>query len=127
MKVTLDLKDFEIVLRLGVQALFKDAAVNITDIITPFATFNLSPFHPKRENLSNQILDTIKNQGFIHGIKLFRLTIGCGLKESKEFCEKLRGDPLWRDAWVRGDNSIIKTWTPADIDAYDYWLNKTGE
>jgi ribosomal protein L7/L12 len=43
----------------------------------------------KRE-LDNRLIDIIRRGDFIQAIKEYRAATGLGLKESKEYCDKLR-------------------------------------
>jgi ribosomal protein L7/L12 len=123
MKITLDLADFENVLNLGVKALFKESA-NITDVVTPFGTFHINNISPKRQELLDSVIKFPHNN-IIEPIKLVRLNIGCGLKEAKNFCEKLRDDKAFRESWLKGDDEFIKrTWGAMSQDSYAIWLSR---
>lgn len=124
MKITLDLKDFEQVLTLGVKAMFKENA-NITDVITPFGTFHINNALAKRQPIFDEMLSHIHQNSIINAIKVFRAQTGVGLKAAKDFCEKFRDNEDFRKAWHQGDDTAaLKLFDYGDKDAYNAWKGR---
>lgn len=124
MKPTLDLKDFEQILFLGVKTMFNGAAP-ITDVITPFGTFYINNTTAKRMPLYTELMGYIKSQNLIGAIKTFRTNTGVGLKAAKDFCELLRDDVEFGTAWLNGDDARVnKLFGYGDIDPYNVWKGR---
>jgi ribosomal protein L7/L12 len=125
MKITLDLKEIEYIINLGVKALFKETS-NVTDIVTPLGTFHINNARINRKNICDTIIEATDRKNILEATKYVRLNIGCRLKDAKYFCEKIRDDQNFRDSWVNGsDDWIHANWDPTSIDFYLIWLNKT--
>ena len=124
MKITLDLKDFEQILTLGVKAMFKENA-SITNVITPFGTFHINNAAAKRLPMFDEMMGYINQNMLINAIKVFRAQTGVGLKSAKDFCEKFRENENFRKEWQMGeDASTLKLFDLANRDAYNSWKGR---
>lgn len=124
MKITLDLKEFEHVITFGIKSVLKDN-VNITDVITPFGTFHIGQSSEKRSELFNKIHDDLKVHNTMNAIKTIRATLGCGLKEAKDFVDKLRDDLTYRKNWLNGDDTFIhRNWDANSRGKYEAFIGE---